>query len=402
MCAIATLPRGGQGMLRIPIEAGIAAGAPAWIEVDLGAVAHNVQEFRRVLPAHCRLFAVVKANAYGHGMQRTAQTALAAGAHGLAVANVHEGEELRAMGIDAPILVAGPLAPEDCVTAVVNDLLPSVANREVAAALVAHARRPLPVHIEVDTGMRRSGVPAAELRDFLRDLRDRPVLQPAGVFTHFAAVSTDEAAEIRRQLAVFTEALASVRDLVAPMRHAANTLAALLVPESHLDAVRLGGALYGFDPLRGHGPVQLRPALSLRARIVGLRSVGPGDRVGYGGTFECTRPSRLALLPLGYADGLVRSHWQDAEVLVRERTAKIVGLISMNQTIVDVTDVPHVELGDEVTLLGTQGSRSVTAEQRVPSGGSTYEVTALLRSTLPRRYLPPRSLGALRGRGLPR
>lgn len=382
-------------MLRTTNEAGIAAGAPAWIEVDLGAVAHNVHEFQRILPKTCRLFAVVKSNAYGHGMQRVAQTALAAGAYGLAVANVHEGADLRAMGVDVPILVAGPMAPEDCLTAAINDLVPSVANREVVAALVAAARRPLSVHVEVDSGMRRSGLPAAELRDFLRDLRERSVLRPTGVYTHFAAVDVDDAATIRSQLAVFTDALASVRDFVAPMRHAANTLATLLVPESHLDAVRLGGALYGFDPLRGHGPVHLRPALSLRARIVALRSAMPGDRVGYGGTFECTRPSRLALLPLGYADGLVRSHWQDAEVLVRERSARIVGLVSMNQTIVDVTDVPGVELGDEVTLLGAQGSKCVTAEQRVPKGGSTYEVTALLRATLPRRYLPPRSLGGV-------
>lgn len=375
-------------MLRIPIEAGIAAGAPAWIEVDLGAVAHNVREFRRILPAGCQLFAVVKSNAYGHGMHRVAQTALAAGAYGLAVANVHEGEDLRAFGIEAPILVAGPMAPEDCITAVVHDLLPTLGNLEVAHSLMAHSSRPLAVHVEVDTGMRRNGVAAAELRSFLGQLRTRGTLQPTGVFTHFAAIDTDGVSGIQRQLATFTAALASVRDFVQPMRHAANTLAALLSPEAHLDAVRIGGGLYGFDPLRGNGPVHLLPALSLRARIVGLRDAAVGDAVGYGGTFVCTRPSRLALLPLGYADGLVRSHWQDAEVLVRDRRARIVGLVSMNQTIVDVTDVPDVQLGDEVTLLGAAGAQCVLAEQRVPPGGSTYEVTALLRATLPRRYLP--------------
>lgn len=385
-------------MLRIPIEAGIAAGAPAWIEVDLGAVAHNVQEFRRILPPVCRLFAVVKSNAYGHGMQRVAQTALAAGAHGLAVANVHEGEDLRALGIEAPIVVVGPMAPEDCVTAVVNDLLPCVGNLEVAAALAAHARRPFPVHVEVDSGMRRNGVPVARLRAFLRDLGERSRLQPTGIFTHFAAIDESGVPAMRGQLAAFLDALAGVRDLVAPMRHAANTLAVLTLPESHLDGVRIGGGLYGFDPLRGRGAVSLRPALALRARIVALRTAEAGDPVGYGGTFVCRRPTRLALLPLGYADGLLRSHWQDAEVLVRERRARIVGLVSMNQTIVDVTDVPEVELGDEVTLLGAQGAEFVGAEERVPPGGSTYEVTSLLRATMPRRYLPALQSVATRAR----
>ncbi len=394
--SFATLRRGGQGMLRIPIEAGIAAGAPAWIEIDLGAVAHNVREFLGIVPEGCRLLAVVKANAYGHGMQRVAQTALAAGAHGLAVASVHEGEELRAMGIEAPIVVVGPMAPEDAVAAVVHDLVPSLGNLEVARALTSHARRPLPVHIEVDSGMRRHGVPAAHLRDFVNELRHRGTLQPTGVFTHFAAIDREELPAMQRQLATFLGALAGVRDLVQPLRHAANTLASLVLPEAHLDAVRLGGGLYGFDALRGQGPVRLRPVLSLRARIVGLREAQPGDAVGYGGTFVCSRPSRLALLPLGYADGLVRSHWQGAEVLVAERRAPIVGLVSMNQTIVDVTDVPQATLGEEVTLLGAQGAASVAAEDRVPKGGSTYEVTSLLRPTLPRRYLPAPLRSSLR------
>ncbi|MEO6596676.1 MAG: alanine racemase [Planctomycetota bacterium] len=384
-------------MLRIPIETGIAAGAPAWIEVDLEAVAHNVREFVRVrvLGPGCRVIAVVKANAYGHGMARVARAALVAGASGLAVANVAEGEELRGFGIEAPILVIGAMAPEEASAAILHELVPSLGSRELAHAVHSAARRPVPVHIEIDTGMRRHGVPVEEVTDFVAALQVQRRLHLAGVFTHFAAVHERELAGMQQQLVAFSAALARLRDLGTPLRHAANTLGALLVPEARLDAVRIGGGLYGFDPLRGQGPVQLRPALSLKARLVGLRDAAVSDEVGYGGTFVCCRPSRLGLVPLGYADGLVRSAWHDASVLVRGRRAPIVGVASMNQTVVDVTEVPDVTLGDEVVLLGAQGDEVVRVEERVPPGGTCYEVTSLLRANLPRRYLPARGGGAV-------
>jgi alanine racemase len=191
---------------------------------------------------------------------------------------------------------------------------------------------------------------------------------------------------MRTQLAAFTTALSAVRDVGTPVRHAANSLATLLLPEAQLDAVRIGGGIYGFDPLGGAGPLRLRPALALKARIAGLRDAVAGDAVGYGSTFVCRRPTRLALLPLGYADGLVRATWQGASVLVRGQPAPIAGLVSMNQTVVDVTEVPAASIGDEVVLLGAQGSRTVAAEDRVGPGGSVYEVTSLLGPGLPRVF----------------
>jgi alanine racemase len=385
-------------MLRIPIEAGVAAGAPAWVEVDLGAIAHNVREFRRLSAPNCGLFAVVKADAYGHGMRRVASAALTAGATGLAVANVREGADLRAAGVEAPILIVGAMEPEEATAAVVNDLLPSVGSRELLREFCSRARRPRRVHVEVDTGMRRNGVPAAELRSVVQQLTDARI-EVAGLWTHFAAVDGAGVEGARTQLAVFTAAAAAVRDLAEPVLHAANSLAALALPEARLGAVRVGGGLYGFDPLLGRGPVRLRPALSLKARIAALRDAAPGDAVGYGSTFVCQKPSRLATLPLGYADGLSRGIWQDGPVLVRGLRARIVGLISMNQTIVDVTEVPGAAVGDEVVLLGPQGFEGrndvIAAEERVPVGGSVYEVTSLLRETLPRRYLPARRSDAV-------
>lgn len=372
-------------MLRIPVDAVLAAGAPAWVEIDLAAVAHNVRAFLRILRPGCELIAVVKANAYGHGMLAVADAVLRAGATRLAVANVAEGAELRAHGCVAPILVVGPMAPEECKDAVLHRLTPCLGTREQAHALAAAVRpgASFPVHVEVDTGMHRHGVPAASFGAFVHDLRARGRLELQGVYTHFQGLSADDLPAMRAQLAAFARALALVRDLGAPLRHAANTLGTLACPEARLDAVRIGGGLYGFDR-HGHGVVSLRPALSLKARIVGLREVAMGDSVGYGGTFRCTRATRLGLLPLGYADGLPRGTWHGAPVLVRGRRVPIVGLISMNQIVIDLSDVPEATFGDEVVLLGAQGDDWLHAEERVQPGGSTYEVTAMLRRDLPR------------------
>ncbi len=374
-------------MLRIPLEAAPALAAPAWIDIDLDAIAHNVRAFRRLLAPSCRLVAVVKANAYGHGMVRVARTALAHGAVELAVANVHEGAHLRDAGITQPILIAGPVAPSEASAVVQHALVPSLGSVELARALANASRRYLPVHIEVDTGMARHGVPATSLAPFVDSIGRRGRLAIAGVFTHFAASSLAEEASMRDQLATFTAAVDGVRELRSVPRHACNTLGALVLTKAHLDAVRVGGGLYGFDPLLGRGAVDLRPALSLKARLLSVREVPAGAPVGYGGTFVCTRPSRLGLVPLGYADGLVRELWNGGSVLVRGVRAPIVGVVSMNQTVVDVTDVPAAMHGDEVVLLGAQGDQCVRAEERVRAGGSVYEVTALLRSSLPRRYL---------------
>lgn len=384
-------------MRRIPIETRAGASAPAWIEVDLEAIAHNVRAFRSLLLPGCNLIAVVKANAYGHGMVPVAEAALAAGAQSLAVANVDEGERLRTAGITAPVLVVGPVDPGAARRVVEFELVPGLGSFELARALAEVPGRVHPVHVEVDTGMRRHGVPVADLPALVRDLRDRGRLAVQGVFTHFAGLEADDLDGMRTQLAAFATALAAVRDLGTPIRHAANSVATLLLPAAHLDAVRIGGGLYGFDPLDGTGPVSLRPALSLKARIAGLRDAAAGDAVGYGSQFVCKRPTRLALLPLGYADGLVRSLWQDAQVLVRGQRAPIVGLVSMNQTVVDVTDVAGAAVGDPVVLIGRQGLLAAAAEDRVGPGGSVYEVTSLLAASLPRvcvgtraSVLPPR------------
>jgi alanine racemase len=388
-------------MQRIPLEAAPAIAAPAWIDIDLDAIAHNVRAFRRLLPPACRLIAVVKANAYGHGMVRVARTALQHGACELAVANVHEGEVLRGAGITQPILVAGPVAPAEAGAIVQHGLLPSLGCHELAMALAHATRRYLPVHVEVDSGMSRHGVALHDLAAFVDRVQQRGRLTIAGVFTHFAATHADDRAGMLAQFASFTRAVDGVRALRGVRRHACNTLAALVFADAWLDAVRIGGGLYGFDPFAGccaQAPLLLRPALSLKARLVGLRDVPAGAAVGYGGAFVCGRPTRLGLVPLGYADGLVRERWNRAPVLVRGVRCAIAGVVSMNQTIVDVTGAPEARVGDEVVLLGAQGNDCIRAEERVETGGSVYEVTALLRANLPRRYLSSVVTAPLEGR----
>ena len=387
-------------MLRIPIETGSRATAPAWIDVELDAVAHNVRAFLGLLPPTTVLVAMVKANAYGHGIVRVARAVLAAGARELAVANVGEGAALRAAGVTAPIQIAGPIAPNEAAAVVQHGLLPSVATRDVADALARASRRHLPVQIEVDTGMTRHGVALADLAAFVAAIERRGRLAIAGVYTHFAGLDAAAAPAMARQLVAFLDASDAVASLRGVRRHACNTLGALLLPAAHLDAVRIGGGLYGFDPLAGQGGVQLRPALTLKARLLAVREVPAGTAVGYGSTWVCPRPSRLGLLALGYADGLARELWHDADVLVRGQRAAVRGVVSMNQTVVDVTDIAGAAPGDEVVLLGAQGDRVVRAAERVPPGGSVYEVTTLLRPGLPRHYLEGGAARSPGGSGL--
>jgi alanine racemase len=367
-------------------DAPVVAAARLWAEVDLDAVRQNVRSLRARLRHGCALLAVVKADGYGHGAEAVARAALDAGAAGLAVGDAFEGARLRAAGIDARILIVGPSAPADAPAIVRHRLVASVADLRLAQALAAHGGRgPIDVEVEIDTGMRRHGVLAAGAPEFVRGLRTWPALRLCGFYTHFAGHDAAAVPATRRQFETFLAVLRTLAPAgAAAAAHACNTLAACLLPEAHLDAVRVGGGIYGFDP--GVPGIALRPALALKTRVAALRAAAAGDRVGYGGVFRCSAATTLALLPCGYADGLPRALWDGAEVLVRGLRARVAGLVSMNQMTVDVGAVPDVAVGDEVVLLGAQGGERVRAEDRVGRGGSPYEVTCLLRPDLLRVY----------------
>ena len=368
-----------------------------WIDVDHEALTANVEKLRARLPEGARLIAVVKGDAYGHGLVEVAGTVVGSGVDTLAVANVDEGARLRAAGVETPIHLIGPSLPHEIPDILEHRLVPALADEGFAVDLDRAAQRhpgcgPLGrgpdgrfrVQVEVDSGLRRHGVDAAGARDLVARVRSLPALELAGVYTHFAAITPEHEGLARGQAEIFAEVLRDLRaDGLDAEVHACNTLSSTLVPDAWFDAMRIGGGLHGLGATARR--LGLEPTLTLRTRVALVRSVQAGDRVGYGGTHVCATDTTLAVLPCGYADGLSRTTWTGREVLIQGRRARIVGLVSMNQMIVDAGGLPEpVWPGDEVVLLGAQGSERVRAEEQVTPGGSSYEVTTLLSASVPR------------------
>ena len=362
-----------------------------WAEVDLAALRANVRALKSFISPRVELIAVVKANAYGHGAVPVARAALAAGATRLAVHRVNEGVELREAGLDAPILLLGyaPLAAAPLVAR--YRLTPTLITLEFAEALAAWVDEPLPVHIKVDTGMGRYGLLPDEVVPFARAIHRMPHLVLEGIYTHFATADEADQGYMRRQFRTFRDVLAALERAGLPilMRHACNSAATLTFPEAHLDAVRPGLALYGTQPSEEWpAPIPLRPVLSLKSRVARVRTLPPGSSIGYGRTFTTERATRVALVPVGYGDGYHRILSNRGEVLIRGQRARILGRVSMDQIVVDVSAIPNVQMEDEVVLLGPQGEDTIRAEE-VARWANTinYEVTTALLPRVTRVYV---------------
>ncbi|HEY3315482.1 MAG TPA: alanine racemase [Bacillota bacterium] len=380
-----------------PPDAGsTAVSRPVWAEVDLGAIDHNLRQVARRKSPQAGLMAVVKANAYGHGAVPVAETALAAGANWLGVAILGEAIELRRAGVAAPILILGYTPPDEVGSVLANDVSQAVFSMETARALsreAARLGRRARVHLKVDTGMSRLGVaPGQDGLAFAKDLAGLPGLDLEGIFTHFAAADDPDQGYTRWQLERFTAFIEDLRALGIEfrIRHAANSAAIINLPEAHLDLVRLGISLYGYHPSPGgEGGVALRPAMTVKARIGYLKEVPAGTCVSYGRTFVTGRPTVLATLPLGYADGYPRLLSSRGAVIIHGRMAPVVGRVCMDQIMVDVTDIPRVALGDEVIVLGRQGEVGMTADDLAALTGTiSYEILCGVSPRVPRVYLP--------------
>jgi alanine racemase len=329
----------------------------AWAEIDLDAIAHNVRVLReRVAPA--AVWAVVKADGYGHGALDVARAAIAAGAEGLCVAIVQEGIELRHAGIDAPILVLSEPPVETAPFVVQHRLTPTVYRRPFLDALVAERPAGLPVHVKIDTGMQRVGAHPHAAAAMVAAVAERsPALRLAGVFTHLA-VADDDTADAQAftvgQLATFGQVLDQIPSV--PLVHAANSAAALAYPAARMSMVRAGIAIYGISPGSGvdHLCSDLRPALELRARVSFVKQVRAGSRISYGLRHRFERDTTVATVPIGYADGVPRRlSAVGGAVLVGGRRCPIVGVVTMDQLMVDCGDA-EVSVGDDVTLIGEQ------------------------------------------------
>lgn len=365
---------------------------PTRAEIDLGAIAHNLRVVKsKAAPA--RVLAVVKADAYGHGMVPVALRLEDEGVDGFGVALAEEGLELREAGVRAPILVLNGVygrahreVLEAGLTPVVYDL------GQVEAFDRASPDRPYRVHLKVDTGMSRLGVSMRALDAFLEGLSRHPRCVLAGLMTHLACADTDDAAT-SEQLRIFETARAKVLAAGhAPATiHVANTAATLRRPDARFEMVRPGGALYGVRPTAEDGR-ELRPALRLRTEVIAIREIAAGECVGYDRTFRAHRATRIATVPVGYGDGLLYGLSNRGEMLLRGRRCPIAGRVSMDLTMLDVTDVPECAIGDEVVVLGThrEGAREVTirAEDVAARAGTiAYDVLTSISRRVPRVYL---------------
>ncbi|HUJ58303.1 MAG TPA: alanine racemase [Kofleriaceae bacterium] len=364
------------------------------VEVDLAAIVGNARAIREL--AATELYAVVKADAYGHGAIEVARALAAArAAGGFCTSLVEEGVALRDAGITAPILVMGPSQIGGEADMIAANLTPVIASDDELAALahVAHARgSQVEAHLKVDTGMGRLGV-AVERAGEIAAAAARGGVRIVGLMTHFACADTDDPADpqsmTRAQLARFARADRAVTAAGAPLRvrHAANSSGTIMFPEARLDLVRCGLALYG----NGTWPVALarQQAMRLVTAIAQLRDLPAGGTVGYGATWRAARPSRIAVLPCGYADGLPRRASGHAEVAIRGKRVPLVGLVSMDIAIADVTDLPEAAVGDAVVLLGRAGGGvSIPASEYAGWAGlSEYEVTCGMSKRVPRTYV---------------
>ena len=359
---------------------------PTVVEVDLEAVRHNV---RRLLSSDAALMAVVKADGYGHGDIQVARAALEAGATWLGVALVEEGLRLREARIDAPILVLSEFPRGAEREAVAADLTPTLYTEDGIAGLAratdASGRR-VGVHVKLDTGMHRVGLwPPEAAPAFCRRVADAG-LALEGLWTHFATSEADEATT-RTQLARLLSAADAVRDegLDPGLLHAANSAATIRYPESHLDLVRPGAAVYGLAA--GPGLEEgLRPAMTLRSQVTLAKRLPAGERLSYGHRYELERDAWVATVPVGYEDGYPRSLSSKAEVLIRGRRHRVAGTVTMDQLLVDCGDV-EVSAGDEVVLIGEQGGERITPEELAGLIGTIgYEIATAVSERVPREY----------------
>jgi len=364
-----------------------------WAEVSLENIAHNVQQFRQLIGPGCELMAVVKGNAYGHGALETAYTMIAHGANWLATALPEEAVRLRRGGITAPILVLGAVGADELDVCVAYDLAVTVFEPHIARLLSKAAvaqGKTAKVHIKVDTGMGRLGLLPGDFGALVELVQSLPGLEIQGVFTHFARAEEPDLEYTRWQWERFCrvkEDLAA-RNVQVPLYHAANTAATLFFPESRQDLVRVGLGIYGLYP-DGRRPLDLRPALSLKTRVAFVKRVPAGSAVSYGGTYVTWKETSLAVLPIGYADGLSRRLGNRGQVIIHGHYCPIVGNVTMDHTMVDVGDLP-VRIGDEVILLGTDGNLAVTADDWARHLGTiNYEITCMLTNRVERVYIAP-------------
>lgn len=358
--------------------------------IDLGAISHNVAAIRKKIGSQRGLMAVVKADGYGHGAVEVSRTALRNGADSLAVALPEEGQHLREAGIEAPILVLGLIQPEEAwkvVDSRLDQTVSSIALLEALDREAASASTQVNIHVKVETGLGRIGVEPHEVVLFLRRARSYRNLKVAGLFSHFSAADERDKTFSQHQLQLFEQTIREIRHagIELPQRHMANSAATLDLPESYYDLVRPGLIIYGLYPSTevSHS-IEVKPAMTLKTKVCYLKTVPQGTPISYGRTFVTQKQTRVATLPLGYGDGYKRALANKGEVLIKGRRAPVIGRICMDMCMIDVSDVPDVQAGDEAIVFGQEPTADELAAK---IGTINYEVVTTVGKRVPRVYV---------------
>lgn len=364
------------------------------VEISSQNLLFNLQQFRKRIGPKVKLMAVVKANAYGHGVNQVAQIVAKNGVDWFGVNNLKEGLEIRRLGINLPVLILGYVPLTALKTAVENNLSLGVCNRETVENLPAEAK----IHLKIETGINRQGIKLVEILDFV-SLCQKKAIKIEGVYTHYANIEdTIDSSFAFAQLAKFKKVLAVLKKakIKIHLRHTACSAAVILFPQTFFNMVRVGIGLYGFWPSKetkisaqqARIKLQLKPVLAWKTKVVQIKSVPKGETIGYGRTFKTLRKSKIAVLPVGYWDGYDRKLSNTGMVLIHGQFAPVVGRICMNMFMVDITDIADVKVEEEAVLIGRQGKNEITVEELAQKIGTiNYEVVTRINSQIKREVV---------------
>ncbi|GDZ92382.1 alanine racemase [Planktothrix agardhii CCAP 1459/11A] len=382
-------------LLNSEIEVGIRQRA--WVEVDLGAIAENIRQLKGLLSPQTKLMAVVKADAYGHGAVSVAKTVCQAGAEWLAVATLPEGIELREAGIKQPILLLGAIHTVEEVQAIAHwQLQPTLCTPQQAllfSETLNKLDQSLAVQIKIDTGMSRLGTPWQQGLEFFKLVQRLPNLELAGIYSHFATADSPDPTVMRQQHYRYENVINEIRDHWQsdadpqfPLLHISNSAATLADRNLHYDMVRIGLSVYGLYPATHlTSVVTLKPAMQIKARVTQVKTIEAGTGVSYGYQFIAKKQTKIAVIGIGYADGIPRNLSNKIKVLIRGQLVSQIGTITMDQIMLDVSEIPDLQVGEVVTLLGEDGEYSISADDWANTIGTiSWEILCGFKHRLPR------------------
>ena len=366
---------------------------PTWVEIDLNALRHNLLAVKKRIGPQIKILGIVKADAYGHGDYEVSRVLLNNGVEMLGIAILEEGIQLRNTGIKAPLLLLGGVFEEQIDSIIHYDVTPTVYDLKLAEVLSKKAtyfNKKLKVHVYVDTGMGSIGVKHDNAVEFVKFVKNLKNLIIEGIYTHCSSSDEKDSAFTNLQIKRFRDVLDALDTIKVriPLRHMANSGAILGYPESYFNTVRPGLSLYGLYPSEDVSrDIGIRPVMSFKTRIIHIKDMESGDVVGYDRAYRITKPTRVATLPMGYADGYNRLLSNQGEVIIRSKKASIIGRVCMDQCFVDVTNIKDVSVGDEVVLYGRQAQESIPIESIAKQLNTIpYEVTCSISKRVPRIY----------------